>query len=91
MGPIFEANLSAIDTVSAFQGLFEAASVEGSLTDLSGKLNHLNLIIMINLESIPSLAEVLFISTGNSTSQSDESNAIALKFNTFAVLLYTIL
>ena len=36
LGPIFEANSSANDTISAFQGLFEAAIIEGFLTDLSG-------------------------------------------------------
>ena len=36
LGPIFEAYSSANETVIAFQGLFEAASVEGFLTDLSG-------------------------------------------------------
>ena len=38
LGPIFEANSSANETVIAFQGLFQGltASVEGFLTDLSG-------------------------------------------------------
>merc|ERR1711951_272775 len=70
LGPIFEANSSANDTISAFQGLFEAAIIEGFLTDLS--------------ESIPSLVNVLGLSTG-------QSDALAFKLNTIAVLMYALL
>ena len=34
--PIFQANSSANDTISAFQGLFEAASIDGFVCGLSG-------------------------------------------------------